>query len=269
MADKLLDFLKKVKTDKKFASFDEAAVKQGVVLKILSFLDWDPFDMDEIQPEYEVNGGKVDFSLRQKNTHKVFILVKKGVKDFKKYQEQLSGFAAKESVPVTVLTDGITWWFSLPLFDGSMEENRFQTIEMDDQKAEDISQIFYDFLSKKNVTSDKAVKSAEDIVNNRIKTMLIIDTLPKAWNKIMSEPEAWLYDMLAVKTKELCGHKPEKETIEKFIALEMHEGPALADILKPKETAPYAPPHPQSPRSKAPCQPCALGAWDPPGPPIW
>jgi len=238
MADKLCDFLNKLKIDKKFNSFDEAAIKQGVVLKILSFLDWDPFDMDEIQPEYEANGGRVDFSLRHENAHKVFILVKKEVKDFKKYQEQLSGFAVKDDVKMTVLTDGMTWWFSLPLFNGSIEETRFQTLALNDQQADDVTNIFYDFLSKKNITSGKAVKNAEDLVNNRIRTMLIIDTLPKAWNKIMSEPETWLYDVLAEKTKEICGHKPDTETIEKYIALEMDEGPDLSNILKPKKPSP-------------------------------
>ena len=238
MADKLLDFIKKVKTDKKFNSFDEAAIKQGVVLKILSFLDWDPFDMDEIQPEHEVNGGKIDFSLRHKNAHQVFILVKKDVKDFKRSQEQLSDFAVKDGVKMTVLTDGFTWWFSLPLFQGSIEETRFQTLALNDQQADDVTNLFNDYLSKKNITSGKALENAENIVNHKIKTMLIIDTLPKAWNIIMSEPEAWLYDVLAEKTKELCGHKPDIETIEKYIALEMGEKPDLSNILKPKKPSP-------------------------------
>ena len=67
MQEQLLDFIKEIQSDERYDSFDEPAIKQGVVLKILSFLDWDPFDIDEIKPEYAVDGGKIDFSLRHKN----------------------------------------------------------------------------------------------------------------------------------------------------------------------------------------------------------
>jgi len=47
---KLVEFIKKIQSDDRFGAFDEAAIKQGIVLKILSLLDWDPFDVDEVQP---------------------------------------------------------------------------------------------------------------------------------------------------------------------------------------------------------------------------
>ena len=65
---------------------------------------------------------------------------------FKKYQEQLSGFAVEDDVEMTVLTDGTTWWFSLPLFEGSIEETRFQALEINGQRADDVTNIFNDFL---------------------------------------------------------------------------------------------------------------------------
>ena len=237
MSDGLIDFIQQIKADKRFASFDEAAIKQGVVLKILSFLGWDPFNMDEINPGYDVRGGRVDFSLRNNGTNKVFILVKKGVKSFKKFQGQLTDYAVQEDVKLSVLTDGIAWWFSLPLQDGSQDEKRFHTINVDEQQLEDIIQNFIDLLSKENVISDRAIKTAEDIYHRRLSRILIIDTLPKAWNKIISEPERWLYDILAEVTKNLCGHKPDAETVEKFIALELDTGSGLASLFKPKMTS--------------------------------
>ena len=234
MSDGLIDFIQQIKADKRFASFDEAAIKQGVVLKILSFLGWDPFNMDEINPGYDVRGGRVDFSLRNNGTNKVFILVKKGVKSFKKFQGQLTDYAVQEDVKLSALTDGITWWFSLPLQDGGQEEKKFHTINIEEQQVEDITQNFVDLLSKENVISDRAFETAEDIYNQRLSSILIIDTLPKAWNKIMSEPGRWLYDILAEVTFELCGHKPDTETVEKFIALELDTSSGLASLFKPK-----------------------------------
>jgi predicted type IV restriction endonuclease len=81
MSDELLDFIEEVKKDKRYESFDEASIKQGIVLKILSFLGWDPFNMEEIHPEYDVKGGKVDFALMNGKSSKIFIQVKKGIKN--------------------------------------------------------------------------------------------------------------------------------------------------------------------------------------------
>jgi hypothetical protein len=234
MSDELLNFIEEVKKDKRYESFDAASIKQGVVLKILSFLGWDPFNMEEIHPEYDVKGGKVDFALRHENTSKVFIQVKKGVKNFKKHQGPLTDWAVQEGVKLAILTNGVTWWFSLPLRNGSQDEKRFHTTEIVGQKTEEITKNFDELLSKENVISDRAFKKAQDIYNQRLSSLQIIDTLPKAWNKILSEPEIWLYDILADVTNDLCGHKPDTETVEKFIALELDSNSGLSGIFKPK-----------------------------------
>ncbi len=64
--DNLLEFLRDIQSDERFKSLNEAAIKQAIVLKILSLLDWDPFNIDEIQPEYNLEDGKVDFLLKHK-----------------------------------------------------------------------------------------------------------------------------------------------------------------------------------------------------------
>lgn len=234
MSDQLSNFIEEVKKDKRYESFDEASIKQGVVLKILSFLGWDPFNMEEIHPEYEIKGGKVDFALRNNGSSKAFIQIKKDVKNFKKYQGVLTDYAVQEDVKLSILTNGVTWWFSLPLQDGSQDEKKFHTIDIAGQKTEEIEKNFDQLLSKENVISDRAYETAEGIYNERLSRLLIIDTLPKAWSKILSEPEIWLYDILADVTNDLCGHKPDTETVEKFIALELDSSSGLSGIFKPK-----------------------------------
>jgi hypothetical protein len=239
--NKLLEFVKKIQTDKQFGSFDEAAIKQGVVLRIFSFLEWDPFDLDEIQPEYDAGVGKVDFSMKHKGSHQVFVVVRKDTENFNKYQEELSINAVEGGVKITVLTNGLTWWFSLPLLEGSMEEQRFDTIELREQKAEDITEQFYTFLSKKRIISGEAVKSGENIyyarkreLLMRKKELLIEKHLPKAWDAIMSEPEKWLVDIISEVTKELCGAKPDQGTVEKFLTSRIEAEPGMSGISKPK-----------------------------------
>ncbi|MCU0596472.1 MAG: restriction endonuclease subunit R, partial [Desulfobacterota bacterium] len=150
---KLVDFIKKIQSDDRVVTFDEAAIKQGVVLKILSLLDWDPFDVDEVQPEYDVQGTRVDFCLRKEKTNKIFILVKKNEKEFPQHQEKMLSLSAQGKVPIAILTSGLTWWFFLPLVQGSAEEKKFLTIEMGSQKAEEASETFENFLTKESVLS--------------------------------------------------------------------------------------------------------------------
>lgn len=244
----LVDFIKEIQTNDRYASFDEAAVKQGIVLKLLSLLDWDPFNPDEIHPEHDAGEAKVAFALRHKNADKVFVAVHKGLKNPQKTQEQLVKSAAQAGVKLAVLTDGAAWWFLLSLLGEDLEEKTFCTFDMKDQPAKEVGQHFLDFLSKQNVISGKAVKAAEDIYLTKQKDFLIKEHLPKAWQKLMSEPEKWLGDMLAEMTKELCGYLPDKETVEEFIASEVDIRAEISGTQKPKPV-PSAPPSKKAPQA--------------------
>ena len=58
---------------------------------------------------------------------------------------------------------------------------------------------------------NNAVKIAEDICTIRKKMLLINEHLPKAWQKIISEPERWLAGIISEVTEDLCGYKPDAE----------------------------------------------------------
>ncbi len=217
MREELLELIKNIKSDRRLVLFDEAATKQAVILRILSCLGWDIFNIDEVNPEYSVSGRKVDYSLRYGNYNKVFIEVKKIGEDLEKHQEQLLNYSFQEGVKLAILTNGITWWFYLPLHEGSWEQRKFYTIEIYDQDAQDITQKFIDFLSKENVISGESIKNAENIYNSKQKTYLIKDTLPIAWDKLIKEPDELLVELIAETTEKLCGYKPDSNTVAEFL----------------------------------------------------
>jgi hypothetical protein len=217
MKEEFLELIQKIQSDKRLLSFDEAATKQTIVLRILSFLGWDTFNIDEVHPEYSVGGKKVDYSLRYNNYNKVFIEVKKVAEDLEKHQEQLLNYSFQEGAKLAILTNGITWWFYLPLHEGSWEQRKFYTIEIYDQISEDITQKFIEFLSKGNVISGEAIKNGEHIYKSKQTSTLIKETLPKAWNKLIRESDELLIELLAETTEKLCGHKPDNITVEDFI----------------------------------------------------
>jgi len=225
MREKLLGLILQLKSDRRLVSFSEAATKQAIILRILSLIGWDTFNTDEVVPEYSIAGKKVDFSLRHSNTNKTFIEVKKIGEDLAKdqHQKQLLNYSFQEGVKLSVLTNGITWWFYLPLHEGSWEQRKFYTIEIYDQDAEDIVDRFIDYLAKENVVSGKAITNAEAIYKSRQKGYLIKETLPKAWNKLISEPDELLIDLIAESTEKLCGYKPDHSKVGDFISANISE----------------------------------------------
>jgi predicted type IV restriction endonuclease len=237
---KLADFIKKIQSDERFAGFDEAAIKQAVILKILSLLDWDPFDVDEVQPGCEVGSGRVDFSLRHNDRNRVFLLVKKGANDFPTHQDKLLSDAAQGKAEMAILTSGLAWWLFLPLLGGLADEKKFHVIDMKEQSAEEIAEKLEEFLSKENVTSGRALKAAESIYETRQRNLLIEEHLPKAWRKIINEPEKWLVNLLSDVTKELCGYKPERERVEEFLATTVQARADLENALRPEPPPPLS-----------------------------
>ena len=69
--------------------------------------------------------GNVDFALRHRGVNKVFIEVKKVGAKFEAHQEQLLNYSFNYGVKLATLTNGLTWWFYLPLQEGRWEQRRF------------------------------------------------------------------------------------------------------------------------------------------------
>lgn len=229
----LIEFIKKIQSDNRLGSFEEAAIKQSIVLKILSLLEWDPFNIDEIEPDYHVGTGKIDFLLKSDNANKIFLNVKKDLANSLKLREQLFQLAAQWDIKMAILTNGLIWEFFLPLMDGNPEEKRFHTIEIQKEKAEDIAQNFSNFLLRNDVISGNALKTAESLYLNKKKAMLVNEYLPKAWQKVINEPEIWLADIISKATKDLCGYEPDQETVKEFVLSEIKTKASVLKVQPP------------------------------------
>jgi len=218
MQNHLISFIERLKAGRRVMSFNEAETKQEIIVRILSFLDWDIFNTDEVKPEYSVGEERVDYSLRIGDANKVFIEVKKIGEELEKHQEQLLSYSYKQGVRFSILTNGVTWWFYLPWQEGSWEQRKFYTIDILQQESEDIASKFIDFLSKGNIDSGKAVQNAEEIYKGQQRLNILKDTLPKAWNKIIEEPDELLIDLINETTERLCGYRTDTEMIEQFLS---------------------------------------------------
>jgi len=237
MQEKITKFIYSLREQQNLRNMNEEAVKQGIVLKILNYLDWDVFNTEEIYPEYSIEGGRADYSLRILNENKIFIEAKNSNVDLENstYKEQLLNYSFKQGVKLAILTNGLAWWFYLPLNEGSWDKRKFYSIDLIAQEPNEISSKFIDFLSKQNVYSGKAVENAEQIYKSKQKERIINETLPNAWESLITEPDELLIDLVADKTEKICGYKPSVELVKEFLNKEV--GFEQKDDIEIKKTS--------------------------------
>ncbi len=217
MEDSIKDFIKKLRTDRKIYSYDEATAKQMIVLRLLNLTGWDIFNVEEVVPEYSVESRRVDYSLKIDTRNYFFIEVKKPKEDLERHQKQLLDYAFRQGVNLAILTNCMTWWFYLPTKPGDWASRKFYTIDLIEQDTDSAALKFVELLSKENVKTGKAILTAESIYKGKIKRSTIKESLPEAWNKIVSEPESLMVEFLAETTERICGYKPSFDETEKFL----------------------------------------------------
>lgn len=162
--------------------------------------------------------------------------------NLEQHQEQLLGYSFQEGVKLAILTNGATWWFYLPLNEGSWEQRRFYTVDLFEQNPADIAKRFVEFLAKERVKSGNALKSAEGVYKSHQKKQILRDAIPKAWIKIISDPDDLLVDLLIETAEKMCGFRPEVEDAERFLKEGLPETIAvIPPPYRPSTTPPVSP----------------------------
>ncbi len=234
--NKLISFIKKIQTEKRIQNLNEEATKQSVILPMLQLLGWQVFDADEVYPEFSIENTRVDYALRNGITSKVFIEVKRINEDLDRHQEQLLTYSFRQGVNLSILTNGIIWWFYLPLQEGSWEQRKFYAIDMYSQSFEKIAEVLINYLAKEKVFNGDALKNAKRLFNNRQKIDIIKKNIPKAWQKLHVEGDEFLIELIAETTEKICGYKPEDKDIIEFLSSVVNgsQNNELPKKIKPK-----------------------------------
>lgn len=244
METQLVAFIESLKANNRLAEMDEASTKQAIVIKMLSLLGWDIFDVDEVKPDLAVKSHTVDFSLRSNKTDAVFINVKKVNAALDKHQKQILGCARVEGVKLSILTNGMAWWFYLSLQEGSLEQRKFCSIDMLKQNPKDSAPILFGLLEKESITSGKALQMAESMLKMR-HSRNVEKYLAKAWNKLLSRPPDAFVKLLNESVEKLTGYKAEEKAVIKYLIECSRQEPAeeIIDLKEPVAVKePVAPP---------------------------
>ncbi len=197
---------------------NEAAVSQGVVLRLLQALNWPVFDSQVVVPEFTVETRRVDFALCHPTRRpKVFIEVK-SVGQSEGADRQLFEYAFHAGVPLAVLTDGQAWHFYLPAEEGHYEERRVYKLDVLERDRKESADRLTRYLEYRAVCSGDAIDAARRDFQDVTRDRRIKEALPQAWRKLLEDQDDLLVELLADKVESLCGYKPTTEIVSTFLS---------------------------------------------------
>jgi hypothetical protein len=233
MKKPLVSFIKDIRTSKKIFTFDEASIKQAVVLRLLSLLEWDIFNVEEICPDFSSANSTVSYALRIDHAGKVLLDVKRDHEGTDGLHKQLVDLAAREAFELCVHTDGPRWWFYLPSAKGGLSQKRCHVIDLVEQKPEDAAADLMAFLSREKVAGGGHLEAAMAAHQSQ-KRKMAAEFLPEAWNKVMAGPNKILVEILSDATEKLCGCKADPGVVEGFIRQHVAQW-LLSDTARDRE----------------------------------
>ena len=232
MVGSLSTLLARLKDDPYLLTAVEEGTRQGAILPTLAALGWDRDNVREVVPEFQVANGKVDYCLRVGNQNYVFIEVKRASEQLENHEEQLLEYAFRNGVGLAVLTNGITWWFYLPLLSGSWEQRKFYALDIREHDTEAAATNMQRFLGREVVADGSARRSAEEEYSRKDKLRIIADSLPRAWRDLCQNPDEALIELLAEKVESVCGHRPDADTVTGFLINQVSLATSIGPITR-------------------------------------
>ena len=217
MKEMLETAIRGICTDSKIPTLDERSARAEVIDPILERLGWDKFGKEFVR-EFSVSDGRVDYALLVYNKPKVFIEAKRPNEDLAgRPEDQLLRYSGIRGVPLAVLTNGLNWWFYLPLKEGDAEARRFCELGISKMEVSDVCDLLVEFLSRENVYSGAAVKNAEARLAQLQEAKKVDNALPQAWEDLIAGPDNTLVDLINEKVEYLCGVKAGPNHIKEFL----------------------------------------------------
>ena len=125
MNESFEQLLRRISKDQTLSHGVEEATKQGAVLPILSQIGWNCFNLQEVTPEFPVGKGRIDYCLHVDQKKAVFVEVKRPWEELDNHEKQLLEYSFADGVEIAVLTNGLVWWFYLPLVGGVGKKESF------------------------------------------------------------------------------------------------------------------------------------------------
>ena len=224
--DEIIQAISEINSIPALGDLAPTALKQGVVLKLLSAAGWNPFDLSEVEPEYRSGNSRVDFALkspsssrsREPSTPRVFVEVKSGSDNLEsdRLERQLMSACARENVSLGVLTNGRDWLLLCRAEERQQKEARFCTLDLSGD-AESAAEDIYRYLSKDRVSSGQAIRSAERTLQDHSRDEITKRAIIDGWRQVVWGFDEGLIELVATAAEQKAGGKPENRFVRRFL----------------------------------------------------
>gem|GEM_PF-3456342 len=209
MDNKLRLVIEELKEGRKVHTFNSQQINQSILLQIISALQWNIFDPKEVQLGYPVGQSLMDFALLDRGAAVVLInTLRQGVK-LQSQIEDLKRNGRRSGAKRVVLTNGISWWIIEPVSRGRWEHTTIHTMNLYDQRVEEVQSRFWQLLSKKQVLGGKDEK--ESAMSRKV------EDLSEAWITILRTPDMRLVELVADTVEKHYGYRPDYSEVIRFI----------------------------------------------------
>ena len=200
-----------------FSRSSEQDTRERAVNPVIGALGWNVYDPNEVDREYSVRGGRVDYCLRAQERNLVLIEVKRAGTDLTEHQEQLLRYAFDEGVPLAALTDGLVWWLYLPTAGTSWEQRLFFRVNFRERRSAEVAAELFRFLNREGVVSGEAQDEAKREFESQERDRRVQAALQDAWQRVLRDPESLVREELAEAVEDISGYRPSHETIADFL----------------------------------------------------
>lgn len=241
MNQNLEKLLERISKDDVLYSSVEEAVRQGAILPILAKLGWDIYNIRQVVPEAKAGDGRVDYCLMIGEKKAVFIEAKRVSEELERHEKQLLEYSFAEGVEIAILTNGLIWWFYLPLGRGNWQQRKYFTIDINQQNPKTAAKNFHTYLSCEAIKTGDAYHEAKSVHESRTKKRIINRTIPDAWEDLLMGPDDLLLDLFSEKVEGMCGYSPDPEILINFLRnnFKLKEDSSSKEISIKKQSKSY------------------------------
>jgi hypothetical protein len=240
---------------------NEAAVSQGIVLRLLHALSWPAYDTQIVCPEYSLQGRRVDYALCHPPGKPIAFVEVKQIGQSEGAERQLFEYAFHIGVQLAILTDGQEWNFFLPGEQGDYGERRVYKLDIVERDIPECAARLTRYLQYAASISGAAIDAAREDYRNVSRERQMKSTLPKAWTRLLEEEDELLIELVADRVENLCGYKPDPDTVARFlkenVALKSVQAAAPQSSSRAQTTSPV--PIPSAPRISSIHKPSSIG----------
>ena len=228
---------------------NEAAVSQGIVLRLLNVLTWPTYNTQVIIPEYSVEGGRVDYALCHPPSKPVVFIEVKQVGNIEGAERQLFEYAFHKGVPIAILTDGREWRFFHPIAQGDYRERRVRELNLSENNSEESAECLNRYLNYELIRTGEAVEAIKTDYEKVVQQRQVATRLPEAWSKLLEEADEFLIHAVAEKTEDLCDYRPTDGQVLAFLkSLEIRK--TIPESSHPPTISPAQPTLRREPRTR-------------------